>query len=65
LLGWLTNQFFPCSDEENKKDEEQTTADSCLDDVQVLTEFNKEDEPKLSFHLGGGIFQGNNHQHMK
>jgi hypothetical protein len=33
---------------------------SVLDDVQVLTEFNREDEPKLSFHLKGGVFQGKN-----
>ncbi|XP_059486212.1 polyamine-transporting ATPase 13A3-like isoform X2 [Neocloeon triangulifer] len=44
-------------DEESSKEDEQKAEESCLDDVQVLTEFNKEDEPKLSYHLSGGIFQ--------
>lgn len=36
-----------------------------LDDVQVLTEFNREDEPKLSYHLKGGVFQGKIHPSPK
>ncbi|XP_065336343.1 polyamine-transporting ATPase 13A3-like [Cloeon dipterum] len=45
------------NEEPKDNDEEQRADDSCLDDVQVLTEFNKDDEPKLSYHVGGGVFQ--------